>query len=331
MRGPRLTAWAGVLGLVATSVAAVQAGVGALPVGAATAAPAPVPPFACGQLSPGAPAAGRPVKATTALGDVQATISGTAATPIGEGIATVHNVDIDISVGGRVAVHGPLVTPIGRFIGPGGPALASLVTSRSSSDRPLCVADFGGSHPETAVLVGIFTMGAHCCYWVDAYLVGPGGAHLPPVQHQIGDPGMELRQLGGYTAVLTADDAFAYAFTAYAFSGMPLEILELRGTVFTNTTRQYPNLVAADAAAWWQRFEQAQARSSEDPTHGTGALAPWVADECLLSQGAKAWATVDRLNSEGKLSSKSADGWPSGTTYVKDLRTFLMGHGYCGS
>jgi hypothetical protein len=244
---------------------------------------------------------------------------------------------IDISVGDRAVLRAPLVTPPGGPVGSYVPVLSSLVASSSSSspgapNEPLCVADFGGSHPETAVLIGFFSMRAHCCTSVDAYVVTSAGVRLPPVQQEIGNPGVDLRALRGHAVMVTADNSFAYAFTAYAFSGMPVRALELRGALFADTTKDYPALVAADAGVWWKYFEQAQAPNSQDPTHGTGALAPWVADECLLGNGHRAWATVARLNADGKLSGGSGGGlWPTGTKFVKDLRTLLVAHGYCGS
>ena len=286
-------------------------------------------PFECGEL-PSKAAPGKVVQVSARLGDVQATLSGTATSEMSRGIAELANPRLDARVDGRSVLSGTLAQPYGP-VGGDHDALISI-TGSYYPVKPLCVATFGASHSETAVLVGLFTMGAHCCTFVDAYVVIPAGASHP-VEQDIGNPGAELKAEDGRSVLVTGDNAFAYAFTAYAFSGFPVRVLELSGTKLANTTRDYPALVAADAASWWKYFEQAQAPGSEDPTKGTGLLAAWVADECNLGAGSSAWAKVHELESAGKLGpdeqSKSSL-WPTGATYVKDLSSFLEAHGYCG-
>ena len=53
---------------------------------------------------------------------------------------------------------------------------------------------------------------------------------------------------------LTADDSFAYEFTDFAASGLPIQILTFSDRRFLNVTRQYPKLIAKDAARWMKAF-----------------------------------------------------------------------------
>jgi hypothetical protein len=51
------------------------------------------------------------------------------------------------------------------------------------------------------------------------------------------------------------------------------------------------------------------------------------ADECTLQVADQPWATLDQLQTQGKLVGPT--GHPTGSTYVSALRSFLAAHGYC--
>jgi hypothetical protein len=238
--------------------------------------------------------------------------------------------------------------PFGFSAAPGATMLASL--TGPSQGGEICVARFaggagqggagqGGAREVTAVLVGTYSGGAHCCTWVYADVVcctwvyadvvAPKGALLPrPVWQDIGNPGVRLRDYAGSTLLVTADDAFAYEFSYYAASGMPVRVLELRGGKFVNTTREHLKLVAADERFWWGTYKKYVVANRAQIGDGLGLLAPWVADECLLGNSATAWATMNRLQEEGALSPGVA-GWPHGAAYLKALRGFLVKGAYC--
>jgi hypothetical protein len=76
-------------------------------------------------------------------------------------------------------------------------------------------------------------------------------------------------------------------------------------------------------------FRQQARRSANraGPHDGLGALAAWVADKYVLRDGATAWATVKRLNHQGRLRA-SYRGFPQGAAYVRQLRAFLIRTGY---
>jgi len=62
------------------------------------------------------------------------------------------------------------------------------------------------------------------------------------VEHNFGDPGIKLLALGkgGSDLFLTADDRFAYAFTDYAASGMPLRLTVFSNGTFQQVTKDFP-------------------------------------------------------------------------------------------
>ncbi len=140
------------------------------------------------------------------------------------------------------------------------------------------------------------------------------------VDDNMGNPGAALEPDGDDAMIVTADNTFAYQFSSYAASGLPLKLLQFSRGRFVDITSQRPDLLAADAAKWWTAF-------NADPGNGLGVLAPWVADQCALGQSTSAWATVDQLLAEGKLVGPA--GWPEGSAYVEALKTFLAKEGRC--
>jgi hypothetical protein len=281
---------------------------------------------ACAALDLSVASPGAPVTATAVMGSTTATLEGTTADAwgipaigsptltIGDGDATVRSGPVDVPD----EWDGPQATII-----PTGIALpAAAPAAADDAMLPLCVARFAGNDRPT-VLLGFFTGGAHCCTVLRAYPLPATGAGAG-VDEWIGNPGVDVRPEGDHAIVATADDAFNYEFNAYAFSGVPVKVLEFRKSAFVDTTHEHLAFVRSDAAVWWESF-------SANPPQGLGSLAAWVADQCLLDEGPSAWGTIDRLLTEGKLSGdpNAGDLWPSGADYVAKLHAFLPQHGYC--
>lgn len=276
------------------------------------------PAFAC--ASPAPTGAGATVRAEVRLGRSVAVLSGLSrAGQSGAGPGGVRQPGLTVSVGGGPEVRLAMKPPFGFSSVPGVTDLVPLGAGEGSG--PVCLARFAGG--VTAVLVGTYSGGAHCCTWVYAYEPG-----YRPIWQDVGDPGVSLRDYGGYTLVVTADDSFAYAFDAYAGSGMPVRVLELRGGKFVDATSHYPSLVASDARFWWLQYKQVSAPKGEEPGGGLGLLAAWAADECLLGQAAHAWSTLGHLLGDGSLQ-RGTPGWPTGASYVRQLQAFLIKQGYC--
>lgn len=152
------------------------------------------------------------------------------------------------------------------------------------------------------VLLNLFTGGAHCCSVLQLFRpsAAMGGRYVLSARYDFGDPGYRLEWLGGAPRFVTADDGFAYAFTDYAASGMPVQVLRLEGVRFVDVTAKYPALVRRDAARWLRAYRKQASSGYQD---SVGVMAAWVADEANLGRYrqaiayAKAQAKVGHLHS----------------------------------
>jgi hypothetical protein len=249
--------------------------------------------------------------ATTSLGTITARLSGTVV-PIAFGEPALSGATLTVSDGGKI-LFSEAVSPPKDWTLPAAPAVVPW--GISGGGQPLCLARFTGSSQPT-VLVGMTLNGAHCCTIVRAYTLPAGSA----AEIDLGNPGASVVGERGVALIKTGDNNFDYAFASFAASGVPVKVLEVQGGQFVDTTRQHPDLVAADAPGQLQAFDA-------DPGNGLGVLAAWVGDECLLNRFSTAWAAVNNYNAEGRLTGPS--GWPTGSAYVSALRNFLSQHGYC--
>lgn len=179
------------------------------------------------------------------------------------------------------------------------------------------------------VLLDLYSGGAHCCWIEQVFSFDPGTMTYAETQHDFGDPGEQIVDLGhnGRYEFLTADDAFAYEFTDFAASGLPIQILTFSDRRFFNVTRQYPRLVARDATRWMKAFKSMAKQHYSD---SVGVVAAWAADEELLGH-VKLVNTflADQLKA-GHLNSALSPEEPGGARFVAMLRKFLRTHGYRG-
>jgi hypothetical protein len=178
----------------------------------------------------------------------------------------------------------------------------------------------GVGRPE--VLVDLYSGGAHCCYTTIIYTLGARGLS-GRIRHPWGDPGYRLADIDGdgTLELVTADDAFAYAFTDYADSVDPTQIWNLQGGKLVNTTTNYPGAIKADAARLRQGYFRE--RSKRDVR---GLLGAYVADEALLGTPDEGWTLTDTALSRGDLD--QGYGTPHGSQFVASLRKFLTANGY---
>lgn len=296
-----------------------------VPTPATTSSPAPSVPLSCGQLNP----VGRsgPVAATATNGEFEAVLSGTLDlyAPVGPLLKEPRLV---VKVLGRPLMDQAVQAPSDEKYG-FKPSQVSVVNLTgppfgtnylTSAVMPLCLARFGGAADPTVVL-GFNSGFMHCCFAVRAISIAPGGPQSTQ-DLELGNWWGTVETHDGRAIVVTADNRFAYAFTSFAGSGMPVMVYEVSGGDFVVTSRNYPDLLTADAAKWWQTINGPQ-NSGQGIL---GVVAPWVADECELGQSGYAWAWVNKLNAEGKLTGPIA---PTGSAYVAALRTFLSKTGYC--
>jgi hypothetical protein len=174
--------------------------------------------------------------------------------------------------------------------------------------------------PEPDVVLDLYTGGAHCCSIEQVFSFDPGTATYVLSQHAFGDPGARLAAVGpgGRDEFLTADDSFAYAFTDYADSGLPIKIVAFAGGRFTDVTRQHPKLIAADAARYLKAFKH-------DLSNGDGLIAAWAADEDNLGHTNLVASTLAKYLKAGELRGGS---YPSAQKFIKALGKLLKKDGY---
>jgi hypothetical protein len=157
------------------------------------------------------------------------------------------------------------------------------------------------------LLLDLFTGGAHCCFVEQLLDVST----VPPrtLQKDFGDPGARVERLAGRVLLVSADDSFAYRFTAYVASGLPIQVWEYRNGGLHDVTRSYPAQIGRDARSWWRAYVQERRR------HGDvrGLLAAWAADRALLGQATAARRTLTRI---------------APAAYVRELWRFLAHEGY---
>jgi hypothetical protein len=176
------------------------------------------------------------------------------------------------------------------------------------------------------VLLALFSGGSHCCSIVQVFSPDAHGGYVK-TEHNFGDPGESIVDLGhnGRLEFLTADDTFAYAFTDYAASGLPIQILTFSQGRFHNVTRSYPRLIARDAAAYLKVFKS---MARDHYSDSTGIIAAWAADEDLLGHAKLVSRYLNQQAAAGHLNSALAPEEPSGRRFIAALNKFLRREGY---
>ena len=177
------------------------------------------------------------------------------------------------------------------------------------------------------VVLDLFTGGAHCCSVEQVFTFDPGTMTYAETERNFGDPGAQIEDLGhdGHFEFVTADDAFAYAFTDFAASGLPLQILTFSGSRFQDVTNSYPALIRRDAATWLKAFHHMARQHYAD---SVGVIAAWAADEYRLGKSATANRFLHQQAKAGHLNSALAPNESQGQRFVAALQKFLRRHGY---
>ncbi len=229
-----------------------------------------------------------------------------------------HDAHLLITVAGATRYDGPVASKwCGRICWPNQIAPGQHVLSVARLER-------GGPYD---VVLSLYTGGAHCCTVEQVFSPSRTGAPYAMKEFDFGDPPANLRDLGvgGSGVFVSANDAFAYAFTDYAASGMPLEVVSFSGGAFHNVTRRYPTLIRRDAAMWLRAFN---AQSATHYSDTVGLAAAWAADEEMLGQHGAVRSFLSREAAAGHLNSGLSGILPSGERFVSALYVFLRRHGY---
>lgn len=249
---------------------------------------------------------------TASSGDVTGTFTFSGTYPNFTGL------QLSIAQGGTVLYDEPVVSKqCGMFCAPGttsGPGTSVHVVDLEHDGQPDVVLD-------------LYSGGAHCCYIEQIFSFDPGTMTYAKTQRYFGDPGEQIVDLhhNGRFEFLTADDSFAYEFTDFAASGLPIEILRFSDQHFFNVTRQYPKLIARDAALWMKAFKSMAKQHYSD---SVGVVAAWAADEELLGHAKLVNTFLANQLTAGHLNSALSPQEPGGARFVAKLRKSLRTHGY---
>ncbi len=179
------------------------------------------------------------------------------------------------------------------------------------------------------IVVQDFSGGAHCC--TNTVVYSWQGDNFSPVETGYLDGGggqfEDLDGDGRYEFV-SADNAFLYAFSSYAGSFPPPLVMAFSHGTFTNTTRQYPELIR-------ERIDSIEEllAESEVVTERNGLIASYVASKILVGEEESGWAYMLEhydQSSEWGLDIYSAEGEVVGSypDFPTALRAFLEETGY---
>jgi hypothetical protein len=205
----------------------------------------------------------------------------------------------------------------GKFCAPG-------ATGSKASSVHIIDLDHTG---QPNVVLDLYSGGAHCCSIEQVFTFDPGAMTYTKTERNFGDPGDRIEDLNhdGHFEFVTADDAFAYTFTDFAASGLPLQILSFTGSRFADVTGSYPALIRKDAAFWLKTFKGMARQHYQD---SVGVIAAWAADEYRLGKSAAAIRYLSQQAKAGHLKSPLGRSVAQGQRFVVALKKFLRRHGY---
>lgn len=200
--------------------------------------------------------------------------------------------------------------------------LCSPVRCGLATEQLLSLHNLWGDRLPEAVL-DYYTGGAHCCF--ATLVVLPDGPHPGRlIAHSWGDPGYAIRTHGGTVDLVSADDRFAYAFTAFAASGLPVQVWTIdRAGAFADVTQTRLDLVRKDATQWWKAYTSERGKVDSDTR---GVLAAWCADEYRLGDKAVCDAELASALAKGYLQGSNI--WPENARFVALLHRELASWGY---
>jgi hypothetical protein len=210
------------------------------------------------------------------------------------------DVDIRITEGGNLLYSGPAAGDCGK--------------SCQVVPNPVSIVNLESGSPD--VVLEVSSGGAHCCFSDLVYSPASSGHWYTQTDYDLGNAGDKLVDLNhdGLSEFETADNSFAYRFSDYAESAMPIEVLAYAKHRFTNVTRQYPALIARDAKLWWGYYVK------DHDSGRVGLIAAWAADEWNLGQRTHALRVLAGEIGKGHITLQ----------FVNELTKFLIYHGYVG-
>jgi hypothetical protein len=169
------------------------------------------------------------------------------------------------------------------------------------------------------VVLDLFSGGAHCCFYEQVYYAN--GSTYKHATRFFGDPGTAIADLrhNGRLEFDSNNPYFSSLYTSFAASGFPIQILTFRQGKFHDVTRNYPTLIAQNAADLLKGFK----KHYDD---GEGLIAAWTADEYMLGRKPQALAYLNAQAKAGHLN--ALDSSLKGQAFVLQLQKDLKKLGY---
>jgi len=177
---------------------------------------------------------------------------------------------------------------------------------------------------EPEVLVDAFTGGAHCCAQTVVWRRGADGSYAPRVL-EWGNGGYAVRRLDSDARpeLVTQDDRFSAAFTAYAASYAPVRVVRFdaaRRSGLVSVTRRFPALVRRDLRSIQRKIRSERRRRDAELR---GLVAAEVADRYLLGQARSAVGALDAHIRRGDVGPRE-----QARSFRRQLLRFLRRYGY---
>lgn len=181
----------------------------------------------------------------------------------------------------------------------------------------------GDGEPE--IHLAFYSGGAHCCVMSAIYRYDPAAQTYQPNVIEWGDAAatFTLKNLDPQRNVpqlVSLDAGFAYAFSAYAFSGFPVKIWEYQQGELIDVTRRYPQQIRSSAYRNWQQIQSIKQQYPDEPNLTRGAIAAYMATKYLLGEAEAGWKLMEQVY-QGEDKAK----------FFADLRQFLVQTGYAKS
>jgi len=182
---------------------------------------------------------------------------------------------------------------------------------------------------EPEVLVDLYSGGANCCYYTDAwYFDAASSKYVMVVLRPGGNFPYTLKDLNhdGAPEFYSDDYRFAYKYGSNADTPRPLQIWDWDNGKLVDVTLAYPKLAARDAAEYYHVYLRLRRKKG---LNLRGVLAAYLADSYRAHNGRTAWRRVVAAYRRGELNRNGSDEvGPFGRAYLKSLRSFLKKLGY---
>lgn len=209
-----------------------------------------------------------------------------------------------------------------------------FLSGAPSDASALQVLDLDGD-VEPEVVAPAYSGGAHCCTIATILSFQPASGTYLRTTREFGDAGYSIEDLDNDTRpeFVSADFRFAYRFSSYAESGMPVVVLSFDHGTFRNVSKRFKARLRADVKLWKREINRGIRQGKRKRNRDLrGYYAAWTADQYRLGNGRDARVALNNAAKRGWLNLESYGGvrpyGKQGRAYVRDLLAFLKRTGY---